>query len=69
MHDDISLKAIMKDLAKAGLVSMLKDAPVPSSATANAAAETIEQLTKMTGNILCKHMMTNQSPTMTWHME
>jgi hypothetical protein len=52
-HDKASLKIIMTELAKADLVQTLKDAPAPSTTTANSVADTIEQLKTMTGNIRC----------------
>ncbi len=43
-HDKALLKIIMTELAKADSVWTLKDAPVPSTATANSVAGTIKQL-------------------------
>ena len=51
-HDDVSLKVILTELAKADSVRTLKDAPPPGTATANSVADTIEQLKTMTGNVL-----------------
>jgi hypothetical protein len=52
-HDKALLKIIMTELAKANSVWTLKDAPAPSTATANSVVDTIEQLKTMTGDILC----------------
>jgi len=49
-HDDVSLKVILTELAKAD--SSLKDAPPPGTATANSVADIIEQLKTMTGDVL-----------------
>jgi hypothetical protein len=51
-HDEASLKVIMTELAKADSMRTLKDAPAPGTATANSVADTIKQLTTMTGDIL-----------------
>jgi hypothetical protein len=54
-HDKTPLKVIMTELAKADSVRTLKDAPAPSTATANSVADTIKQLKTMTSNILHDH--------------
>ena len=53
-HNDASLKVILKELAKADPVRALKDAPPPSTATANSVADTIKKLKTMTSDVLNK---------------
>ena len=51
-HDNLLLKVIMTELAKADSVQTLKDAPAPVTTTANSVADTIKQLKTMTGDVL-----------------
>ena len=53
-HDELSLKVILAELAKADSVRTLKDAPAPGTATANAVADLIKRLKTMTGEVLCE---------------
>jgi hypothetical protein len=52
-HDKVLLKVIMTELTKTDSVRTLKDAPAPSTATANSVVDTIKQLKTMTGDIFC----------------